>query len=357
MLATVSPAAVNLEQTLSTLRYAKQARSIINMAKVNEDSNLKAEIEKLRAFQRCSQGTDSMKSDSSLHEILSLKQKLLEQEKKLTEAQHSGGLKANGHPPIPLSSQLPLTPRNLTADVDELLEIAGVGMNSSVVWPKAGISFKVDKRLPNLVNLNEDPQLSEMLLYIIKEGQTKVRRHMVDSEYDIQLTGALIADSHCLITNEQGTVTLTPAADAKTYVNGDLVSEPVTLHHGDRVRILGRDHYFRFNHPVEVQNGRRASEGPVACKEMLQDFEFAKNELVESQKQRIEAEIEEARLQAQQEMMQELPTARDLAQRELSAQRCLYEEQIRELQKEMVGVTQNIRVKAATLMCKLNNTV
>ncbi|XP_058861483.1 kinesin-like protein KIF14 isoform X3 [Acipenser ruthenus] len=314
MLATVSPAAVNLEETLSTLRYAKQARSIINVAKVNEDSNariireLKAEIEKLRAFQRCSQGTDSMKSDSSLHEILSLKQKLLEQEKKLTEAQQEW--KEN-------------LARAEQCKLEEARELQ-----------KAGVSFKVDNRLPNLVNLNEDPQLSEMLLYIIKEGQTKVGRHMVDSEYDIQLTGALIADSHCLITNEQGTVTLTPAADAETYVNGDLVSEPVTLHHGDRV-ILGRDHYFRFNHPVEVQNGRRASEGPVACKEMLQDFEFAKNELVESQKQRIEAEIEEARLQAQQEMMQELQTARDLAQRELSAQRCLYEEQIRELQKEM----------------------
>ena len=35
---------------------------------------------------------------------------------------------------------------------------------------KAGISFKVDNRLPNLVNLNEDPQLSEMLLYMLKEG-------------------------------------------------------------------------------------------------------------------------------------------------------------------------------------------
>ncbi|XP_041090218.1 kinesin-like protein KIF14 [Polyodon spathula] len=314
MLATVSPAAVNMEETLSTLRYAKQARSIINVAKVNEDSNariireLKAEIEKLRAFQRCSQGTDLMKSDSSLHEILSLKQKLLEQEKKLTEAQQEW--KEN-------------LARAEQCKLEEARELQ-----------KAGVSFKVDNRLPNLVSLNEDPQLSEMLLYIIKEGQTKVGRHMVDSKYDIQLTGALIADSHCLITNEQGTVTLTPVADAETYVNGGLLSEPVTLHHGDRV-ILGGEHYFRFNHPVEVQNGHRASEGPVACKEMLQDFEFAKNELVESQKQRIEAEIEEARVQAQQEMMQELQTARELAQKELSAQRCFYEERIRELQKDM----------------------
>jgi kinesin family protein 14 len=29
---------------------------------------------------------------------------------------------------------------------------------------------KIDNRRPNLVNLNEDPQLSEMLIYILKEG-------------------------------------------------------------------------------------------------------------------------------------------------------------------------------------------
>lgn len=33
------------------------------------------------------------------------------------------------------------------------------------------MSYKVDNRLPNLVNLNEDPHLSEILLYILKEGE------------------------------------------------------------------------------------------------------------------------------------------------------------------------------------------
>jgi len=41
MIATVSPAASSTEETLSTLRYAKQACSIINIAKVNEDVNAK----------------------------------------------------------------------------------------------------------------------------------------------------------------------------------------------------------------------------------------------------------------------------------------------------------------------------
>lgn len=39
MLATISPANIHVEETLSTLRYAKQARNIINQARVNEDPN------------------------------------------------------------------------------------------------------------------------------------------------------------------------------------------------------------------------------------------------------------------------------------------------------------------------------
>lgn len=41
------------------------------------------------------------------------------------------------------------------------------------LFQQAGVSFKVDNKLPNLVNLNEDPQLSEMLLYMLKEGKKK----------------------------------------------------------------------------------------------------------------------------------------------------------------------------------------
>ena len=54
----------------------------------------------------------------------------------------------------------------------------------------------MDNRLPNLVNLNEDPQLSEMLLYIINEGTTVIGQKSPSSEHEIQLTGALIAMNH-----------------------------------------------------------------------------------------------------------------------------------------------------------------
>lgn len=54
MIATISPAADNYEETLSTLRYADRAKRIVNHAVVNEDPNakvireLREEVEKLR---------------------------------------------------------------------------------------------------------------------------------------------------------------------------------------------------------------------------------------------------------------------------------------------------------------------
>ncbi|XP_043914068.1 kinesin-like protein KIF14 [Protopterus annectens] len=310
MIATISPAVVNLEETLSTLRYATQARSIINVAKVNEDSNarlireLKSEIEKLR-LQQCSQGLNIIQYELSLQEIQSLKLKLAEKDKEMAEAQKEWK--------------------------EKLILAEQCKMEEAKELQKSGVAFKVENHLPNLVNLNEDPQLSETLLYLIKEGLTKVGKLQANSTHEIQLSGALIADDHCDILNEHGVVQLIPSAEGKSFVNGNLIEQPVILHHGDRV-ILGGGHYFRFNHPVEVQNGCRSS---VVGVEWTKDFEFAKNELIEAQKQKIDAEIEEARLQGQKEMLNELQMAKELAQQELSAQKLMYENHIKELESQL----------------------
>ena len=41
MIATLSPAEVNYDETLSTLRYANSAKNIQNKAVINEDANAK----------------------------------------------------------------------------------------------------------------------------------------------------------------------------------------------------------------------------------------------------------------------------------------------------------------------------
>ncbi|NWJ10217.1 KIF14 protein, partial [Crypturellus undulatus] len=314
MIATVSPAASSIEETLSTLRYAKQACSIVNIAKVNEDVNaklireLKAEIEKLKAAQKSAQNTDPEKNRRYLQEITSLRIKLHQQERDMAEMQRAW------------KEKLEQAEKRKLEETKEL--------------QKAGIAFKMDNRLPNLVNLNEDPQLSEMLLYMIKEGETTVGKHTLNSRHDIQLSGALIATDHCTIRNIDGKVSIIPLGEAKTYVNGKLISDPTVLHHGDRV-ILGGDHYFRFNHPVEVQKVRRPSCGTTLLCDGPKDFEFAKNELLVAQRTQLESEIEEARLKAKEEMMQGIQIAKEMAQQELTSQKEVYESKIKSLEAEL----------------------
>ncbi|KAK2086210.1 Kinesin-like protein kif14 [Saguinus oedipus] len=314
MIATISPAASNIEETLSTLRYANQARLIVNIAKVNEDMNaklireLKAEIEKLKAAQRNNRNIDPERYRLCRQEITSLRMKLHQQERDMAEMQRVWKEKFE------------------QAEKRKLQETKEL--------QKAGITFQMDNHLPNLVNLNEDPQLSEMLLYMIKEGTTTVGKYKPNSSHDIQLSGVLIADDHCTIENFGGTVSIIPVGEAKTYINGKRILELTVLHHGDRV-ILGGDHYFRFNHPVEVQKGRSPSGRDTLISEGPKDFEFAKNELLIAQRSQLEAEIKEAQLKAKEEMMQGIQIAKEMAQQELSSQKAAYEGKIKALEAEL----------------------
>uniref|UniRef100_A0A2K6EFF4 Kinesin-like protein KIF14 n=1 Tax=Propithecus coquereli TaxID=379532 RepID=A0A2K6EFF4_PROCO len=324
MIATISPAASNIEETLSTLRYASQARLIVNIAKVNEDMNaklireLKAEIEKLKAAQRNSRNIDPERYRLCRQEITSLRMKLHQQERDMAEMQRIWKEKFE------------------QAEKRKLQETKEL--------QKAGITFQMDNHLPNLVNLNEDPQLSEMLLYMIKEGTTTVGKYKPNSSHDIQLSGVLIADDHCSIKNFGGTVSIIPVGEAKTYINGQCILEPTVLHHGDRV-ILGGDHYFRFNHPVEVQKGKRPSGRDILISEGPKDFEFAKNELLMAQRSQLEAEISQAQLKAKEEMMQGIQIAKEMAQQELSSQKAAYESKIKALEAELKEESQRKKMQ------------
>lgn len=61
---------------------------------------------------------------------------------------------------------------------------------------KSAMALKVDNKLPNLVNLNEDPQLSEVLVYVLRKGKTRVGRARDGCQHDILLNGPLIEDDH-----------------------------------------------------------------------------------------------------------------------------------------------------------------
>ncbi|XP_038832379.1 kinesin-like protein KIF13A [Salvelinus namaycush] len=228
MIATVSPAADNYEETLSTLRYADRAKRIVNHAVVNEDPNariireLREEVEKLRV--QLSQA-ESLKAPE-------LKERLQESEKLIQEMTVTWEQKLRNTEEIATERQ-------------QQLESMGISLETS------GIKVGEDKCF--LVNLNADPALNELLVYYLKE-HTRVG---ADTSQDIQLFGIGIQSEHCVleISPDGGEVTLTPIENARTCVNGTMTESLVHLWHGDRI-LWGNNHFFRINLPGRKRRER-----------------------------------------------------------------------------------------------------
>ncbi|XP_047243681.1 kinesin-like protein KIF13B isoform X4 [Girardinichthys multiradiatus] len=241
MVATISPAADNYDETLSTLRYADRAKNIVNHAVVNEDPNariireLREEVEKLR--EQLTEA-ESMKAPE-------LKERLEESEKLIQEMT------------VTWEEKLRKT-EAVAQERQKQLESLGISLQSS------GIRVVDDKCF--LVNLNADPALNELLVYYLKD-HTCVGS--ADSQ-DIQLCGMAIQAEHCIINIRQNSsVVLTPHRGARTCVNGAAVTSPVQLHHGDRI-LWGNNHFFRINLPRN--RGQAAGEdegGGAAMKKCL----------------------------------------------------------------------------------------
>ncbi|XP_044233290.1 kinesin-like protein KIF13B isoform X2 [Thunnus albacares] len=241
MVATISPAADNFDETLSTLRYADRAKNIVNHAVVNEDPNariireLREEVEKLREQLTVA---ESMKAPE-------LKDRLEESEKLIQEMT------------VTWEDKL----RNTEAIAQERqrqLESLGISLQSS------GIRVVDDKCF--LVNLNADPALNELLVYYLKE-HTRVGSA---NSQDIQLCGMAIQAEHCIIDiTENNGVMLTPHRNARTCVNGAVVTSPVQLHHGDRI-LWGNNHFFRINLPRHMAHaGGEDEDGGAVMKTCL----------------------------------------------------------------------------------------
>nr|XP_060630861.1 kinesin-like protein KIF13A isoform X5 [Anolis sagrei ordinatus] len=220
MIATISPAADNYEETLSTLRYADRAKRIVNHAIVNEDPNarvireLREEVEKLK--EQLSQA-EAMKAPE-------LKEKLEESEKLIKELT------------VTWEEKLRKT-EEIAQERQKQLESMGISLESS------GIKVGEDKCY--LVNLNADPALNELLVYYLKDHS----RVGADTSQDIQLFGIGIQPEHCEIDiAPDGEVTLSPKENARSCVNGTLVYSITQLWHGDRI-LWGNNHFFRINLP------------------------------------------------------------------------------------------------------------
>ncbi|XP_034020112.1 kinesin-like protein KIF1C isoform X2 [Thalassophryne amazonica] len=335
MIAALSPADISYEETLSTLRYADRAKQIRCHAVINEDPNaklireLKAEVDRLRNL-LFSQGLQEL-LDNAINNNMSASVGVSSSPVQLSvtasvstpsaagvELMSVGEVTAdhvivNGEEETVAAETITkeeaaerlLETEKIIAELNEtweekLRKTESIRLEREALLAEMGVSIKEDggtlgvfspKGTPHLVNLNEDPLMSECLLYYIKEGITRVGQQDVD----IKLSGQFIKEIHCVFVSETSShgevvVTLEPLIGAETYVNGKQINEAVILKQGNRI-VMGKNHVFRFNHPEQARLERERS-ATVEQQGEPEDWNYAQKELLEKQGIDIKLEME-----------------------------------------------------------------
>nr|XP_016929015.1 kinesin-like protein unc-104 isoform X8 [Drosophila suzukii] len=356
MIAAISPADINYDETLSTLRYADRAKQIVCKAVVNEDANaklireLKEEIQKLRDLLKAEgievqEGPDGKvvceKRDTNKDEL---------NKSTVIKSSPTKTRNRNGSTTEMAVDQLQASEK-LIAELNETWEeklkrTEEIRVQREAVFAEMGVAVKEDgitvgvfspKKTPHLVNLNEDPNLSECLLYYIKEGLTRLGTHEANVPQDIQLSGSHILKEHCTFENRNSTVTLLPHKDAIIYVNGRKLVEPEVLKTGSRV-ILGKNHVFRFTNPEQARELREKIETENEAENEVEktdtqqvDWNFAQCELLEKQGIDLKAEMKKRLDNLEEQYKRE----KLQADQQFEEQRKTYEARIDALQKQV----------------------
>jgi kinesin family member 1 len=263
MIAAISPADINFEETLSTLRYADSAKRIKNHAIVNEDPNarmireLKEELAQLRSKLGGSAGPvgtaeESYPPDTPLDKQFVSITQADGTVKKVSKAEITEQLNQSEKLYKDLNQtweEKLQTTEKIQKEREAALEELGISIE------KGFVGLSTPKKMPHLVNLSDDPLLAECLIYNIKPGITTVGHLDTATNSEIRLNGSKILHHHCTFENTDNVVTVIPNEGAAVMVNGMRISEPKRLRSGYRI-ILGDFHIFRFNHPQEARAER-----------------------------------------------------------------------------------------------------
>ncbi|KAF3421228.1 hypothetical protein E2986_06557 [Frieseomelitta varia] len=304
MLGTVSPANIHVEETLATLRYACQARAIVNRIRINEDPHdklireLKAEVLRLRgvregyekqlgifphrlldSLEPVNQSNDEIKQKQQ--EIDKLRHQLKKTEEQLATSQMTWQMKLRD------------TEEKKNSEI-KYLRRCGIAIE---------LDFRQKDKQPCLINLAADPMLSGTLLYLIPPGFVRIGRSSACQNFsehlDIMLDGPLVRPLHWLV-----------------------VTGKVILKHGDRL-VIGGNHYFKVSNPYDEHSNIQISAQAV-------DYEFAHQEIMKVQEEKLRAELEESKQKA----IKELENAKREVEMQLGSQKLSYERKI-----EILGST------------------
>lgn len=245
MIAALSPADINFEETLSTLRFADRAKAIKTKAVVNESPTEKLIRELREENQRL---LDQLKnagqpimipgepgepqmvgvSEDEVNEMKKeMEQQLLQNQREMEEMKKSWQER--------LAEQ----------------EAANKAREDQEKKEK-----EMQKTTPHFWNLNEDPQLSGKVRHFIKAGQTKIGNRKADPKPDIILSGLSILTDHATVTHKGKVITIVAHPDAKLMVNGKPAQDETEIHHNDRL-MFGSSSLYVLHHPTEFEKKKK----------------------------------------------------------------------------------------------------
>ncbi|XP_062520862.1 kinesin-like protein KIF13A isoform X2 [Corticium candelabrum] len=310
MVATVSPADDNYEETLSTLRYADRAKRIVNHAIINEDPNakvireLREELDRLRSL--LTAGTQGGVSVDEQKAIDDMREKLAISERLMAEMT------------MTWEEKLSQTER-IHKERHKALEEMGISIQAGGIGVESGKFY--------LVNLNADPSLNELLVYYLRD-HNRVGRPDPNRHSDIQLMGLGILPEHCFLDIEERDLFITPAApNARTFVNGHPVTEKTLLYQGDRI-LWGNNHFFR----VSCDRKRESTTNGEETTQLV-DYDFARKEIA----------MYSGDVDSVVKSLEEKHTADK--QGALNEQKAMYEKKLAELRDQMSSQQSSIAVR------------
>eukprot|EP00051_Salpingoeca_urceolata_P016605 m.221836 g.221836 ORF g.221836 m.221836 type:complete len:1344 (+) comp18726_c4_seq3:629-4660(+) len=279
MVATVSPASDNFDETMSTLRYADNAKKIVNKAVINENADdkvlreLREEVERLRSGV-AEHATSTVQTDEMRH-------KLAETEALMEEMSKSW------------EDKLRQTESEL-AEKEQLLQDHGASVTG-----QGERALRFESKMPHFVSMSDDPLAAEINIYTMTEGVTRIGRDDADPANDIVIWGVGTETEQCEVTCIVGPdpsgdfgdddieiVTMIPFGSS-CFVNNERVEGPTKLNHASLVQ-LGESNVFRFNHPSQAAHMRKhgvaKTPGTPGMGQMLSTGRFLEQKRIEEQR-------------------------------------------------------------------------
>jgi hypothetical protein len=305
MICALSPASDNYEETLSTLRYADQAKKIKNHAVINESEQdkmireLKEENEKLKAMLTGGdvrvQGGDLM-DDETMRKYKEMEEQLRENALLMQDMEKTYAQK--------------IEEAKLKEKEEEM----------------------VNKMKPHLINLNEDPLLSHKIFYSLDKPSIYIGRKNGNPLPDIVLGGIGIKPNHALLTNVNGDI-FVEACDEECaeyiYLNGERLLQKKQIFHHDRL-IIGTNSIFLFKYP-----GRETESPNATVDENDIDWEFAQKEISSTMNKLKKMQNEQSEKEREVEVLSKIKEVEDTFKKQQEQKEELFMKQKEEFERKI----------------------